>query len=121
MADEWYDPGKLKGTGIYDFVEEFATRMTSPEARSSEDGEKFRRDAWSASLNKVTDERLGEILDRAGPIEFKSNLRGVVRDVLDDCGDAVHDLPHILIALSLSYIGINPRMVSKIIPEDWRA
>ena len=120
MASEWYDPGKLKGTGIYDFVEEFAARMTSDEARAAEDGDQYRRDAWSGSLDRLTDSGVREILGKAGPFKLKADLTGVVSEVLGECGDAVHDLPHILIGLSLSYIGINPKLFRGLIPDDWR-
>ena len=120
MGDEWYDPSKMKGTGIYDFVEEFATRMTSDQARAAVDGERYRREAWSDCLSLVTDATLRQILEAVGPMGLKSGLKGLMEEVLRGCGTAVHDLPHILIGLSLSYMGANPRLIRERIPEDWR-
>ena len=120
MEGEWYDPAKMKGTGIYDFVEKLGTLLTSEQARASTDGEQFRREAWAESLDEVTDAALRQVLEATGPFGMKSDLKGVIEHVLEGCGSAVHDLPHIMIALSLSHMGINPRFLHSMIPADWR-
>jgi hypothetical protein len=120
MAGEWYDPSKVEGTGIYDFVEAFAERMTSDGARAATDGAQYRRDSWMECLARVSDTRLRETLESIGPFGLKGGMKDAIRRLFDEWDGSVHDVPHVLIGLSMSYMGANPRLIRDRIPADWR-
>jgi len=93
-------------TGIYDFVDQFATRMTSPEARAASDKDRFRIESWTASLSAIADDPLRGILEEAGPF---AGLGEWTRGILAEYGDS-EELPYILIGLSMIARGVNPNL-----------
>ena len=109
MSEQWIGE-KAMSTGIYDLVERFGSAMTSPEAKAASDKNLFRQQAWVDGLSAVTDERLRRILEDSGLPQASrqpNDLKDLVDRVLPEFGTS-EELPHILVALSMAHLGVNP-------------